>query len=341
MVRLLYSAWTRLWISLGVLVTASATVSCGGLAESGKDVRESGLGGGGNAAVAAGGSGSPGTGGTQGCGDGAPGFGSCCAVDTQSNVVLVPTPTGWIDHEDICNGIGIQGGWHAYGDQYDTPETHARCVKVGLHLPSECAQVTSPPPPPALGFPNVGGLLATTGIVEAPLPCSPGLTTSGCPASDFENMIGAGIALDFNADAQPPDSDGIRRAWDPSAYGIIGVSFVLDTPPPSLRVEFPIFLTDAEAAAAYPPITLENPTSDDHPFGSPYWGALAHGDARFPASPVVAGENVITWDQVAPPHSNSYVFDTKRLIGIHFHVPAGVAGPYAFSVEKFTFLRHL
>jgi len=275
------------------------------------------------------------TGGTHTC------AGDCCPSGPTDNVELTPSPTGWIDHADVCNDIGVQGAWHVYGDQYDSPETDARCIKVGLHLPSECAQITTPLPPPAWGFPNTGGVFHTAGVAETPLACPMGLTSDGCPAEDFDNMTGAGIALDFNADAGPPDGDGARHAWDPSAYGIIGVSFVIDHPPKWLRVEFPTLLTVAEAAAANPPITVENPTTDADSAGAPYWGAQADGDGKFPRSPAFAGENVITWDQVAPPVSNAYVFDTHRLIGVRFHVPAGVLTAYDFTVKNFTFLRHL
>jgi hypothetical protein len=256
-------------------------------------------------------------------------------------VELVPGPDGWIDHEDVCNVLGIQGAWHVYGDGYDSVETHARCVAVGLHDPSDCAEVTLPPPPPAWGFPNVSGVFHTEGASDALLPCPQGLTTTGCPAKDFVNMTGAGVALDFNADAPPPNGDGARQAWDPAAYGVLGVSFFIDEPPAGLRIEFPMLLSDAEAAADAPPITSATPTTDEHSAGAPYWGADARGDSRFPSSPVVAGENVVTWEQVSSPRSSAYDFDLHRIIGVRFHVPAGVAVPYAFTIEHFRFVRHL
>jgi hypothetical protein len=339
----------------GILVFAVAgAVACGG--ESKRiDSNEPGAGGtgasqasssGADGGTVAGTSGSgasmPGAmGGTSECSELSPGFANCCAADGTGNTRLVPTATGWIDYADYCNDVGVQGRWHVYGDQYDSPETNARCVKVGLHPPSDCAQVIMPAPPPAWGFPNVDGELHTAGIADATLPCPMGLTSIGCPENDFQNMNGAGIALDFSADAGPPDGDGARHAWDPSAVGVIGVSFVIDGAPKQLRVEFPTLLTEADAAAEDPPITAENPTSDDDPTGSPYWGAQAEGDQHFPASPVVAGQNVITWDQVASPRSRAYAFDPHRMLGVRFHVPAGVSVAYDFTVKDFTFLRHL
>jgi hypothetical protein len=294
------------------------------------------------AALGSGGSGTGGSsGGSGGCADGLPSSGECCSnAGPTDNVVLTPGPTGWIDYQDVCNVLGIQGAWHVYGDQYDSPETQARCIEVGLHMPSECAQVTTPPPPPALGFANIGGAFHIAGSVEAILACPAGMTTIGCPAEDFENMNGAGIGFDFHADASPPDSDGVRRAWDPSAYDVIGVSFFIDKPPKDMHVEFPILLTDAEAAADDPPVTGDSPTSENQSYGSPYWGAQARGDGRFPPSPVVAGENVVFWEDVAPPHRQAYTFEPRRMIGVRFHVVAGVAGSFDFTIRNFTFLRH-
>jgi len=316
---------------IAVVATVIAAGACGG--ESRGVVTQSGpSNGGGDQAPSAGAGGS-------GC------SGDCCVIDPTANVTVVPSDSGWVDRDDACNSLRIQGAWHVYGDQYDSPETRARCITVGSHLPSECALVTAPVPPPALGFPNLNGALTTAGTTEEILGCPAGsealaLGMIGCPSVDFANMIGAGIAFDFNADAPPPS--GVARPWDPAAFDVIGVSFVIDKPPATLRIEFPILLTDAEAAGDSPPITVANPTSDDYSLGSPYWGAMALGDARLPASPVVAGLNVVTWDQVAPPSSGIYVFDTTRLVGVRFHVPAsGAPTPYEFTVKNFTFLRHL
>lgn len=339
------------------LLAAAAVAACGG--ESKRTVQDapdmSGVGGrgAGSSAGAIGGTGTGvGTpGGTSPCSSTS---GDCCPGGA-GRTTLLPNRTGWIDRADLCNDVGIQGGWHVYGDGYTSADMDAPCINAGGHRPSECAQIRAPEPPPVWGFVNSDGNLHMEATSEKILPCVAGsmaslIPTSGCPGNgmaggfDFNSMRGAGMGLDFNADAGPPDGAGTRHAWDPSAYGIVGVSFVIDqVPAAGMRVEFPILLTDSEAAADFPPITAENPTSEQSSAGSPYWGAQLKGDRRFPNSPIVAGENIVTWDQVMPPGLGVYVFDTSRLIGIRFHVPttSSASAPYQFTVSTLSFLRRL
>jgi hypothetical protein len=259
--------------------------------------------------------------------------------DALASTTLVPTAQGWVDHEDVGNDVGVQGFWFAYGDQYGSGPADAPCTKIGLHLPSECAQVTSPPPPPAVGFPNVGGRMHTTGSIERILPCPAGLTTSGCPASDFANMLGAGIGFDLDADS--PDSGGARHLWDPARYGVIGIEFTIDAVPlAGLRVEFPILLDDAEGAADFPPLPPGS-TTEAHSTGSPYWGAQSRGDGHYPSSPVQLGVNRVLWAEVAPPRLGTYQFDPARMIGVRFHVVSSASSelPYEFTIWDVTYLR--
>lgn len=283
------------------------------------------------AAIASAGCSGPSAASSESAGGATGGSGGMSTAST--DVLLVPSDMGWVEGTD--DTIGVQGSWYPYGDQYGA----AKCVKVGLHAPSECSVVTSPKPPPETGFPNQDGQMCTTGTTAVILPCVAGLTTSGCPDHDFSNMWGAGIGFDFNAEKGPPDGTGAKHTWNPDAYGIVGVSFEIDgVPKPGLRVEFPMLLTDTEAAAVNLP---PGSTTDDHPDGAPYWGATA----SFGPSPVVAspGVNTIHWSEVRKPGTTpSYVFDRSRMLGIQFHVPAVTAPPageYAFCVSKLTFLR--
>lgn len=250
------------------------------------------------------------------------------------NVTITPSNDGWV--EGIDNELGIQGSWYPYGDRYGV----AKCVNVGQHLLDECSLITTPTPPPAMGFPNEGGKLCTTGETAVILPCKPGVLTSGCPDMDYSNMWGAGIGFDFNANKGMPDGDGAKHPWNPDAHGITGVSFELDVVPrPGFRVEFPMVLLDSEATAVSLP---SGSTTDDHPDGAPYWGATSSfGDSPVVVSPQV---NVVHWDAVKKPGTSmSYVFDKARLLGIQFHVPAVKAAPrgsYNFCISKLTFLRN-
>ena len=252
---------------------------------------------------------------------------------SNANVEIVPSQLGWV--EGVDNELGIQGSFYPYGDRYGV----AKCINVGMHAPSDCSLITAPPPPPVTGFPNTDGKMCTTGQTAVILPCAAGVTTSGCPSSDYSNMWGAGIGFDLNADKGPPDGDGAKHPYNPALHGITGVSFELDTvPQPGFRVEFPMLLTDGEAAAVGLP---NGSTTDDHPDGAPYWGA----NSSFGNSPVVASPqvNVVRWDAVKKPGTSaSYVFDPSRLLGIQFHVPAVKTAPpgaYAFCISKLTFLR--
>src|SRR5262249_53916574 len=151
------------------------------------------------------------------------------------------------------------------------------------------------------------------------LPCAATVTTSGCPTFDYSNMWGAGIGFDFNANKGPPDGNGEKHAWNPVAHGVTGVSFELSAiPTPGFRVEFPMQLLDTESAQVGLP---NGSTTDDHPDGAPYWGATASfGNSPVKVSPEV---NVVHFTDVRKPgNAPTYVFDTARLLGIQFHVPA-------------------
>ncbi len=314
---------------------------------------DSGSGATGGAGASTGGSGATGgsdaTGGTGGGGTGA----NTCTMDHTGDTVLVPGPDGWIDHMDACNDVGVQGAWYPYGDQYGSGPGDAKCTKIGMHMASECAQITSPPPPPAMGFANTGGFMHTTGTVEPILACPPDLTTSGCPMNDYSNMWGAGIGFDFNADGAVMNADGTttpgaKHVWDPDQYGVIGIAFTITGTPLNFRVEFPMQLTAAEAAADSPPIdpaVFPTPTTDEHSAGAPYWGAQANGDGKFPKSPVMDGvENKIYFDDtstmgIESPKTTAYKFDRHRMLGMQFHVVAGASTPYVFTISNIRYLR--
>ncbi len=301
--------------------------------------------------------GSGGTGNSSGGTTSAGGSGGAPAANCgmTDNVVVVPSATGWVDSMDSCivtSGLGIQGAWYPYGDQYGTGNGAQKCLTYGGHMASECAQITTPDPT-MMAFPNMGGSMHTAGTSEKVLPCIMGtkasmIPTSGCPMGDtgggfdYSSMWGAGIGFDLNADKGPPDGDGKKNTWNPMDHGVIGIRFTIQgLPPGGIRVEFPMLLTTAEAAADTPPVTTMPPTTDDHSAGAPYWGAK--GDGKYPNSPAVEGVNTITWDMVGIPKAMVYMFDTSRLLGIQFHVPTTTGGtaPYDFTISNVTFLRSL
>jgi hypothetical protein len=278
-------------------------------------------------------------GGGSGTGGTGAGTGGSGATDP-TGTVLHPSSDGWMDRMDAWNDIGAQGSWYPYGDQYGTKPTESKCLTVGMHPASECSEIDFPPPPPATGFPqDVAEVMCTRGRVSVILPCVAGVTTSGCPEHDYSNMWGAGMGFDLNADKG--EEGGAKRPWDPllvTTGPIIGFSFDIDNVPlPKLRVEIPMLLTDAEAAAVTPTPLPPGSTTDDHPDGAPYWGA----SSSYPASPVMPGNNRVTWADIHPPRTN-YVFDTARMLGVQFHVPAVAAAPkgeYDFCISNVKMLR--
>jgi len=263
------------------------------------------------------------------------GGGTSCADPTR--IPLPPDATGWIDPSALCDTIGVQGSWYVFGDQYGD----ATCLKPGLHMPAECAVITTPDPF-ADAFPNVNGAMHTAGVVEQILPCPAGLMTSGCPSNDYANMWGAGIGFDLNAD--PAELGGARHVWNAAQSLVYGIEFTIKGAafPPRLRVEFPMALTDEECAAASPPLPAGS-TTDDLPIGAPYWEAQSGGDGTYPMSPASAGVNRLKWDEVQPPKLGYYTFDPSRLLGVRFHVPTTTSGNYSydFTIANVVALRYI
>jgi hypothetical protein len=264
------------------------------------------------------------------------GFGGEDAVPDPSEIPLVPDSSGWVDR--TTNPVGVQGPWYAFGDQYGPAE----CLTIGLHAPEECSEIFTPTPGPPgtlpflFEFPNAHGVMCTAGETAVVLPCPTGLTTEGCPNADYENMWGAGIGFDFNAEMGAEGA--ARRAWNPFEYDIIGISFDIDqvTLASGLRVEFEVRLTDAEAVAQGVPT---GSTSTATAKGSPYWGATS----SFPSSPIVPGTNHVLWSDVFHP-AGLYPFEPSRIVAMQFHAPAvytvnATRGAYSFCVSNVKLLR--
>jgi len=304
--------FTNLMLVPMAIAAAMAAAACDSAGDDGGD--------GGDDTGGSGGSSGSGTGGSSGTGTG--------------NTVIIPSTDGWVDRMDVGNDVGVQGAWYPYGDQYGTGGGAKKCLLVGMHTPEECSRIDTPDPT-MMAFPNTGGNMCTSGSVAQVLDCPSGLMTSGCPNDDFSNMWGAGIGWDLNAEGGSPTAP--KHPWNPADYGVIGFEFTIDAVPlPGLRVEIPMVLTDAEATMVMLPA---GSTTDDHPDGAPYWGAM--GSGMYPKSPVVAGVNRVLWTDIQPPRMGNYVFDTTRMLGIQFHVPANnmSRGDYEFCISQVTFIR--
>jgi hypothetical protein len=292
------------------------------------------------------------------------------AVDL--GVEVLPDENGLIDPRK--NELGISGHWYSYGDQYDAPRA---CTQIGMHTPEECSLVAWPPPLPDLEFPNQGGSMCAFGSVGQVVKCETDALLCAEPANDYSNIWGAGIGLDFKLWSDrdwPVDADELarnplvdRQTWDAAAAGIVGVAFdfllidggFLGTP--HLRVEFPILLPlnspvpptkgtvslRQDELIVYQPgqsLTFPDnpPPSEEHPSGSPFWGAPEQwGDGITDMSPVREGHNEVRFSEVRRPPESSYEFDVTQLLGIQFHVPTLKTDrlDYAFCISNLTFLR--
>ncbi|HEX6275518.1 MAG TPA: hypothetical protein VFZ53_20900 [Polyangiaceae bacterium] len=261
---------------------------------------------------------SGGSGGSNPTGGSGPTSGSGAAP--AGSVRIVPSPEGWVQDGEPPGTLGVQGAWYPYGDKYGA----AKCTTVGLHEPDECSTITSPDPL-IPGFPNVGGVLCTTGETAVVLPCKSGVPLCPPGTPDYSNMWGAGIGLDLNATGATDAGPGTKLPYDPDAHGVAGVAFELsEVPLAKLRVEFPMLLPDGTS-------------TEDHPDGSPYWDA----SDDYPPSPVTTGRNEVRWADVRSPRTN-YEFDRTKILSVQFHVPAVTSGseraPYSFCINYFELL---
>lgn len=277
-----------------------------------------------------GGTGNTGSGGTGNTGSG---------MDT----LLQPDSSGWMDRMSIeWNDMDINGAWYPYGDQYGA----SKCTLVGEHMPAECSNITFPVVADEEFPQTVPFRMCTTGEVAQVLACDDDLLTrcpncSGCPASDFSTMWGAGIGFDLNSEGG--SSTAPKHPWNPEDHLVVGFSFQLvnkdgvDLPPPlhGIRVEIPMELNATDVAPI--PGMMPGDTTDNHPDGAPYWGA----SSEWKASPLAAGKNCVTWAMISAPGNKRYMFDKARMLGVQFHVPtdATMRKPYDFCIQNFTMLR--
>jgi hypothetical protein len=265
------------------------------------------------------------------------------------------------------NALDISGFWYAYGDRYDVP---SRCTKIGMHAPADCARVDSPAPLPNLGFVNYAGQMCTAGHVAIVSDCvSPDVLGCAKGGPDYSNIWGAGIGLDFNLELPGRDDPGTftrdplkRQGWDAPAHGVSGISFdfhLLDGAAVwnRLRVEVPFILPEntrvpadkvaVSLAPDVPPVVApgvlpDQPApSEEHPSGSPFWGAQnAWGADNY--SHVREGHNELRFDDLrSPPEAGYGNPDLTQLLGVQFHIYADnlAALDYGFCVSNFAFSR--
>ena len=235
-----------------------------------------------------------------------------------NNYPLTPTDTGYVD--DRAN-TGVVGAWYAYADSIgsaaqgtaDGDFANSDCIKKGGFTASQCSVVNNPkagaefPPTPNKG-------MCTDGTAAVVLPGSNGM-------SDYSDMWGAGIGLDFN---NPGGDAGAKADWDGSAYGGVEFDIVGDNvPAKAMRVNFPF--------------------TGEHGTDSPYYqgktqsfSALASGDHVTIHWSDVAGPKYLSDNGTTPP-----AFDPHHIQSIQFQVftNATTATPYSFCINNLAVLK--
>jgi hypothetical protein len=225
-----------------------------------------------------------------------------------NGIALPADPTGWVDRMSSGTTM-IQGAWYGYGDGAgaDGMSSSGDCVKLGMHLPSQCSVIMTPP---FGSFPNTAGKMCTKGTAALVLPMA------GMTAGDYTNMWGAGIALDLNNSG---GDASVKAPYNATANHVTGFGFTLDKLPlAGIRVELPTMTTGTSSA---------------------FWG----GDMNAP-SPLHVGRNEFHWADVRGPFyiTTPPAFDPTTIMSLQFHVATNTASdsPYDFCISDLTALTN-
>ncbi len=238
---------------------------------------------------------------------------------------LVSSPTGFVDDTAVT---GVVGAWYVYADSAgpaadmaSTDFADSDCAKAGFTTDASCTNMLVPTPgqqfPPTT---MATSQMCTSGnaakVIETP--------TSGT-ASDYSDLWGGGIGLDFN---NPGGDAGVKGDFDMTPY--TGVAFDFSgtlIPTNSMRVNFPF---DGEHGGS----------------DSPYWegGTMAYSPLSVQAGAVqhvvihwadVAGPMYLVGQGITPP-----AFDKTKVQSIQFQVFTNTtsASPYNFCVANLALL---
>jgi hypothetical protein len=183
------------------------------------------------------------------------GYGGNPADATTSSVTLAPSPAGWVS----APSVNITGGFYAFADSWGPNGTPPGiCQSVGGFLTSQCSQITSPSytlsssgssnfPPSSTGKMCISGTVAKV------------IDKSGTSVSDYTDIYGMGIGLDFNNPNHAvgaPTLASTKMPYNAVANNVVGFSFdVSGVPLGGIYVEFPTLETSAgfDAEAGGPP----------------------------------------------------------------------------------------
>ena len=179
---------------------------------------------------------------------------------------------------------------------------------TGMHPSADCSTITSPPAGMAneeggvtASFPQTTpGTMCLSGTAAKVIACVAGVT--GCMTSDYSNIFGIGIGLDFN------NVGGVKMAYNAPMNNVTGFSFTISgVPTGGIRVEFPTSDTNATGSDSYAiDVSKDGSYTADLKSGTP--------------SPPELSPSFTATGFTEP------AFNPANLLSIQFHVPTVTTG---------------
>ena len=209
----------------------------------------------------------------------------------------MPDPNGYLGPSS--NSVGIQGAWYGYGDAWGTNGAPpGDCVVKGMHPASACSSITFPPAAMASDAGD-GGYASTFPQSTSGMMCLSG-TAAKVVASDYSNMFGIGIGLDFN------NQGGVKMPYNATANKVVGFSFKIAGIPTgaSVRVELPIPATDASGDA---------------------WAMTVNSDGAYTLDLTTAASDPHPLKPSFTSTGTQPAFDATKVESIQFHVPTNTS----------------
>jgi hypothetical protein len=169
------------------------------------------------------------------------GGGSSSGGVTGTGVAITPDTGGYV--APISNSLNIQGAWYGYGDCWGSNGAPpGDCVMKGGHPASACSSITFPMPATA----SDGGFVTPPFTQTTPGTMCLSGTAAMVIGTDYSNMFGIGIGLDFN------NVGGVKMPYAAATNKVIGFSFHLSgVPTGGIHVEFPTTDTAANGSDSY------------------------------------------------------------------------------------------
>lgn len=213
-----------------------------------------------------------------------------------TGVALTPDPNGYLGPSS--NSLGIQGAWYGYGDDWGTNGAPpGDCESKGMHTASTCSSITFPPAATASDAGD-GGFTSSFTQATAGTMCLSG-TAAKVLGSDYTNMFGIGIGLDFN------NQGGVKMPYNATANKVTGFSFNLTGVPSSgVRIELPIPATDSSGDA---------------------WAftAMKDGPVQIDLTTMTSDSHALK-ESFMPTSGTEPPFDATKVESIQFHVPTNI-----------------